>query len=352
MLGLAWGCGGPRHEPPPSHRRDASVADASIADASASRADAGRADDEDDEDGGSDEDGGADPASGAALTSASFGAPVQVASGFALAEGPLWDPCTESLWFTDVTPSVVHTLSADGEVGVLLEDTHNANGLAFDVDGSLILAQMGGAPGHIARRNADGELEQLDPKGSKLHTPDDVIVRSDGTIYFSDGNFPPIGTFDLSALPVYALRPGADELLDVGRVLGPNGIELSPDEKALYVDAYFAGTVTRFDLAADGSTSNPVVITTGLSTPDSLCVDVQGNLYVGVSTGLQVLAPDGTPLASIPVPAGRAVTNCAFGGADGKTLYATAWSSVWKLERMPFAGLDWKVNKQRVKCAR
>jgi gluconolactonase len=353
-LALACGCGSARDVDSDSSKPDASrptkTKDASVGDSHVPRSDAGEADD-DEEDAGA-EHGGAtgDANSYPALKMEDLGVPVQVASGFGLAEGPLWDPCGKQLLFTDTTANIVHTLSPDDELGVFMEDTDNANGLAFDIDGSLILAQMGGAPGHIARRSADGSVEQLGPAQPALHTPDDVIVRSDGTIYFTDGDFPPIGSFNFGALPIYSLAPGADEFVNQGMVMGPNGIEFSPDEATLYVDAYFEGTVVKFDVAADGSTSNRSVFASGLTTPDSLCVDAGGNLYVGVSTGLAVFRPDGTPVGLIPVAGAQGVTNCAFGGKDGKTLYITAWTIVLKLEAMPIPGLDWVVNRKRVQC--
>ena len=145
------------------------------------------------------------------LDAAQIGNPTMISNAFTLAESPLWDPCGHQLLFTDVTASTIHTLSASGQIGVLASNTGNANGIAFDVDGSLILAQMGGSPGHIARRDKSGMITVLEPAGGPLlHTPDDVIVRSDGTIYFSDGDFYPIGSLlGFSALlPVYALKPG------------------------------------------------------------------------------------------------------------------------------------------------
>jgi gluconolactonase len=175
-------------------------------------------------------------------------------------------------------------------------------------------------------------------------------VRSDGTIYFSDGDFPPIGQFNFGQLPVYQLPPGGKALVNGGTVGGPNGVELSPDEKTLYVDAYFEGSVVKFDVAADGTLKKGAALATGLANPDSLCLDADGNLYVGVSTGLQVLSPDGSTVKLIPVMSNQGVTNCTFGGDDGKTLYITAWSTLWKVDNMPVAGLDWTVNRKRLGC--
>jgi gluconolactonase len=145
------------------------------------------------------------------------------------------------------------------------------------------------------------------------------------------------------------LAPGGDMLVSRAMLLGPNGIELSPDEKTLYVDADFASSVMKYDVADDGSLSNGATLASGLSGPDSLCLDAAGNLYVGVSSGLQVLRPDGSSVGLIPIPS-SAVTNCSFGDDDGTTLYISAWSTLWKVERMPIPGLDWIVNQQREQC--
>lgn len=286
-----------------------------------------------------------------ALEVAKLGKPVQIqtTTSFTLAEGPLWDPCAGRLLFTDVDASTIYSMSPTDQVSVFATNTLNANGLAFDRDGSLIMAQMG-KPGHVARRDKSGQITTLEPKGSKLHTPDDVIVRADGTIYFSDGDFPPTGGLTFAPLPVYGLTPGAASLQNGGTVGGPNGVELSPDETILYVDATYDGTVVKFAVAPDGTLTKGETMASGLSGPDSLCLDAAGNLYVGVSKGLQVLSPSGDQLGLIQVPASRAVTNCTFGGSDGKTLYITAWTSLWKLTEMPIPGLEWTKNRARLTC--
>src|SRR5438128_8437244 len=102
-----------------------------------------------------------------------IGAPVMLSNDFTLAESPLWDPCGHQMLFTDVSPSKIHTVSATDQIGTFASNTGNANGIAWDIDGSLILAQMGGSPGHIARRAKDGTISVLEPAGGpRLHTPD------------------------------------------------------------------------------------------------------------------------------------------------------------------------------------
>jgi gluconolactonase len=289
-----------------------------------------------------------------------IGEPQEVAKGFRLAESPVWNPCTNSLLFADVMGAggkgVIHSLDSAGMVTDFMTDTGNTNGFAYDIDGSLILTQM---TGHLARRDKSGVVMTLEPAGVRLHTPDDVVVRSDGTIYFSDGDFCPVGNLlgYRTSLPVFMLKPGATSLVNVGMVGGPNGIRLSPDEKTLYVDGFGAGTISAFDVADDGTaTKRSAQFASGLSNPDSMCLDAAGNLYVGVSSGLQVFRPNGekVKLVRVDVSAGECtisgVTNCGFGGEDGKTLYITTWKTVVKIGNMPIPGLDWKIGKQRAVC--
>jgi gluconolactonase len=266
------------------------------------------------------------------------------------------------LLFSDVQGGggrgVIHALGADGRVTDFMTNTGNTNGFAFDVDGySMILTQMA-KPGHVARRDKSGMVQVLDSPGAMLHTPDDVVVRSDGTIYFTDGDFCPIGNLlgYSTRLPVYMIRPGTSTFVNVGTVSGPNGVELSPDEQTLYVNGFGEGSVWSFRVAADGTlTKSPTPFASGLTNPDSLCLDAAGNLYVAVSTGLQIFRPDGSKVKLIPiVSTGSCVvagtTNCTFGGDDGKTLYITNWTTLFKVEGMPIPGLDWVVSSKRQKC--
>lgn len=294
------------------------------------------------------------------LDPSQFGTPTVISSDLKLAEGPVWDPCGKRLLFSDVNDRKIHSFVPGGEIGTYLDDTNYTNALVFDPFGYLLMAEMGGGNGgRITRLSPDKQVEVLvdkNPDGGKLRTTDDLTLRSDGTIYFTD----PIishGPYlnDLGSLgthAIYRLKPGAPGARDVvkeGQGLLPNGIRLSRDEKTLYVATYQGGEVLQFAVADDGSLTRMDNLATGFDSTDSMCLDIAGNLYVGVRGGLQVLSPDGTKVHLIPVTANARTTNCGFGGPDGKTLFITAWSALLQLDNAPVPGLDWYKN-QKLKC--
>jgi gluconolactonase len=291
-----------------------------------------------------------------ALTADMLGTPMRLANEYSLAEGPLWDHCGKQMLFTDVNNQVIHEIAADGTIGDYRTDTNYVNGLAFDMQGRLLMAEMGGLNGgRITRLEQDGTLTVLadkTPRGSKLNTSDDLIVRSDGTIYFTDpiiahGNNTAVS---LTNKPLYRLTPGEPGMvIEEDQLLLANGVDLSPDEKTLYASAFLGGQVFKYDVGEDGKLSGRQVFITGVSNPDSMCLDVAGNVYVGVSQGLLVVGPDGKRIKLISMSTNKGVTNCNFGGEDGKTLYITAWASLWKIDNMPIPGLDWTVDK-RITC--
>lgn len=295
------------------------------------------------------------------LEASMIGMATQIATGFHLAESPLWDPCEHHLIFADVSApngGVIDVLDADNKVSTWMMGTGNTNGMAWDIDGNLVITQMAG---HVARLNRKTMMvTQIDPMGSMLHTPDDVVVRSDGTIYFSDGDFCPVGNLlgYATPLPVYTIKPNTTMLINSAMISGPNGIELSPDEKVLYVNGYGDGNIYRFDVMPDGTIAKQMQpFATGLGDPDSMCLDAAGNIYVAVDTGIQVFRPDGTKVTLIRASAApgscskAGMSNCTFGGPDGKTFYITSWTAIFKVDNMPIPGLDWKVAKKRVKCS-
>jgi gluconolactonase len=272
------------------------------------------------------------------LTAAQFGTPKMIANTFMLAEGPVWDACNNRLLFVDVNNRKIHTFAIGGTVGVYVDGTNWANGMVFDPDGMKIEV-----------------LIDHNPMGGKLQTTDDLVLRSDGTIYFTDpiiSHGPYMNDVgSLSVQSVYQLKPGTmnREVVKVGQATLPNGIKLSPDEKTLYVAGFIDNKIEKYTVAADGSISGMTDFATGVSSPDSMCMDAAGNLYVGVKTGLQIIKADGTKVMLIPITTTKGVTNCGFGGPDGKTLFITGWNVLMQLDNVPIPGNDWRIN-QRIKC--
>jgi gluconolactonase len=289
------------------------------------------------------------------LEAAMFGTPKLISSQFDLAEGPVWDHCQSLLLFVDVNNRRIHTFVPGGAIGVYMERTNYVNGMIFDPEGRLLLAEMGGnAGGRITRMKRDMTIEVLidhTPSGFLLATSDDLTMAADGTIYFSDPDIthgPHIGS--LGTAPFYQLKPGEPgmrQIVSAGRGYGTNGIRLTRDGKTLLVVEYSGGNVAKYDVQADGSVKAAGNLVTGLTRPDSMCLDVAGNVYVGMDTGIQVLRPDGSKVTVLRV--GSNTTNCAFGGPDGKTMFITAWTKFLQLDGLPVPGLEWHRNKH-MKC--
>jgi gluconolactonase len=292
----------------------------------------------------------------ARLEAEMFGKPTLISSQFDLAEGPVWDHCDKRLLFVDVNNRKIHTFVPGGEVGVYMEQTNYVNGMVFDPEGRLVMAEMGGGSGgRITRMGRDKQIEVLidhNTTGGKLQTSDDLDLRADGTIYFSDPDIThgPHVALSLGSAPFYQVKPGTPgmrEIVRIGSGAGTNGIRLTLDMKTLLVNEYSGGNIAKYTVNTDGSVTAAGNFATGLTSPDSMCLDVAGNVYVGVSTGIQVLRKDGSKVALLRV--GSRTTSCAFGGADGKTLFISAWSKLLQLDNMPVPGLAWQQNKS-VKC--
>lgn len=289
-----------------------------------------------------------------ALEASQLGTPQLVVRGFSLAEGALWEHCTGTLLFTDVDAARVHRLTPPNMVSLHHADSNYANGLAFDPSGALWRAEMGGGPAgsRVAKVDRSGMRQisiEKTAAGGTFHNPDDLVFRSDGTLYFTDPTFEhgPHLANSLLSRPVYRVTPESQghQVIKETEFPGPNGIELSPDEKKLYITSYHGDELASYDVAPDGALSNRKSLRRGLNHADSLCVDVAGNLYVGVDRGLRVLRPDGSVVGTIAVASPDGVTNCEFGGDDGKTLYVTAWTSIWKVTDLPYPGAQWQRHK-------
>jgi gluconolactonase len=258
-------------------------------------------------------------------------------SGFMEAEGPVWLPALKALLVSDFnerdlnvgqilkyTPATNQWMPLVGNVGT--------NGLALDVDGRIVAAShdvqaltrfdpITGARSKVA----GGEMFE----GRKFNEVNDVVVRTDGNMYFTDPQVQPggKGRAGQGVTAYYRLSPqGVVTRIAAGPV--PNGIALSPDGRFLYVAGGFS--LRRHDVAADGAVDGNFTALNP-STSDGMTVDCAGNIYLTSGNGVRVLSPGGQQIGMISVPSSGFMTNVAFGGDDRKTLYVTTRNAIHQI---------------------
>ncbi len=256
-----------------------------------------------------------------------------VAEGYEFTEGPVWVPGT-GLLFSDIPADTIYRY--DGDTAVFRRPSGKSNGLALDTSGRLLACEHGNR--RLSRTEADGSVTTVAERydGKRLNSPNDAVVRSDGTIFFTD---PPYGLEGREAeLPfsgVYAVSPEGQLKLLVEDFLKPNGIGLSPDEETLYVADTEGNHIRAFDVREDGTVAGGRIFGE-LPWPDGLAVDEKGRVWCTAADGIHVFEADGTLRTTVAFP--QAPANCAFGGEDGRTLYVTARTAVYRI-RTRDAGL-------------
>jgi gluconolactonase len=257
------------------------------------------------------------------------------ATGFLFTEGPLWNDSDESLLFSDIPGNRIYRL-AGGKVEVFRGESGNSNGLTLDREGRLLACEHWGR--RVTRTEPDGSVTILADRfhGKRLNSPNDIVVKSDASIYFTD---PPFAVSaaekELPFSGLYRLSPDGQHLALLADDLDlPNGLAFSPDERKLYVDDSAARIIRVYDVLDDGTIANPRLFATLDSprpgAPDGMKVDSLGNLYCTGPGGLWVFNAEGIHLGTIRTP--ETASNCAWGGEDRKTLFITATSSVYWLE--------------------
>jgi gluconolactonase len=276
----------------------------------------------------------------------------RLASGFQFTEGPVWERDGGYLLFSDPNNNLVYRWSTDGEVSVYR--THSgytgfnigeygqpgSNGLTLDREGRLTINEHGNR--RVTRLEKNGVLTVLADRyeGKRLNSPNDLVYRSDGALYFTD---PPFGLpkffedprKELPYSGVFCLINGQLKLVSKD-LSGPNGLAFSPDEKFFYVDNWDLKqkVIMRYEVQPDGTLLNGKVFFDATPEPgedawDGMKVDQQGNLYLSGPGGLWIISPEGKHLGTIVGP--EHPHNMAWGDEDGKTLYLCAKTGLYRI---------------------
>lgn len=262
-----------------------------------------------------------------------------IGAGYAFTEGPVWHPRERTLVFSDIPADRLHVWRPGGPVRVLREPSRMANGNTLDRQGRLVTCEH--ASSRVTRTEPDSSVTVLAShwRGKELNSPNDIVVRSDGRIYFTDptyGREAETGVerpCDLDVRGVYRIDPDGKLRLLTDQFTQPNGLCFTPDERRLYVNDSHAGTIHVFDMDAGGDLGPgrlwAVVGNDATGSPDGMKVDSRGNVYSCGPGGLHVFSPDAILLGVIRFEAFAA--NMAFGEDDLRTLFVTVTDKVYRL---------------------
>lgn len=262
----------------------------------------------------------------------------KIATGFEFVEGPVWHP-DGFLLFSDIPANTIYQWKPNEQAiekpKIFRRPSGRANGNTLDRQGRFISAEHENR--RISRTEKDSKVVTLGDRyqGKRLNSPNDLTVKSDGSIYFTD---PPYGIKkqqeELGFYGVYRLAPDGTLTLLVKDFARPNGIAFSPDEKQLYVNDSEKSHIRVFDVKPDGTLGMGRIFAelkdaSKNGVPDGMKVDSQGNLYSTGAGGVWIFSPDGNLLSRIEVP--ENTTNLAWGDADYQTLYITASKSLYRI---------------------
>jgi gluconolactonase len=271
----------------------------------------------------------------------------RLATGFIFTEGPLWNP-DGFLLFSDMPGDVRRRWDAESGVSEVAKPSNKGNGMTFDLDGQLIVCEH--VTSSVVRIEPDGSgggraVLASHYEGCELNSPNDVVVKSDGAIYFTDpsyGRMPGVGIEreqDLEFQGVYRIPPGGGDAQLLGDDFGqPNGLCFSADESLLYINDTENRHIRVFDVAAGGTIENGRVLAENIGTGDfelgdlvdGMKLDERGNLWVTGPAGVWVFDAQGEHLGTVAVP--EPVGNLNWGGPEWRWLFIAASSSVYRIE--------------------
>jgi gluconolactonase len=264
-----------------------------------------------------------------------------VANDVSFGEGPVWNKRTGELFYVSIVGDAIWKYKSGVGRSIVMQPSYKADGMTFDREGRLVVA--GWARRNVWRMEHDGSIKTLcaEFEGQKLNTPNDIVCKSDGAIYFTD----PSGALynvemhgeDLQRYMdyhgVFRIGPDCKTTLVVKDFTYPNGLAFSPDEKILYINDTREYLIKAYDVNADGSVKNGRVFAkvTGdePGVADGMKVDVEGNVYCTGPGGVHVWDAGGTHLGRIRIPGH--CTNFGWGDDDWRGMYFTTYDSVFKL---------------------
>jgi sugar lactone lactonase YvrE len=273
----------------------------------------------------------------------------RLATGFVFTEGPLWHP--DGHWlFVDVRANLIYRLRPGGQPEIIRDNSGSSNGMTFDLQGRLIICE--GDNRQITRLEPDGTYTPLAQRlgGKRINRPNDLVTRSDGSIYFTDpgGRLTPQER-ELDFSGVHRIAPDGTLSNVTAETEYPNGIAFSPDERTLYVaitrrdercleeknrgEVCPHQLIRAFDVASDGTLSHNRVFANMASAadgvPDGMKVDAEGRVYCTGPEGVWMFDASGQHLGVIRLP--EIPANCAWGGPDHRTMLFTARTSVYSM---------------------
>ena len=264
----------------------------------------------------------------------------QLAGDFQFTEGPIWHPREKHLTFSDIPANRMFRWSETGGVAVFREPSNMTNGNTYDQQGRMLSCEH--ATSRVTRTEADGSVTVLAShyQGKELNSPNDIVVRNDGTVWFTD---PTYGRADRTGVVrepeldfrgVYRLHPDGGDLVLLAKDFDmPNGLAFTPDHQSLYVADTPRRHIRRFAIEADGALSGGDVFAEssgdGPGAPDGLKTDSAGNVFCAGPGGVHVYHPaDGTCLGVIQTPAFCA--NFAWGEDDLRTFFLTSSTGLYR----------------------
>ena len=263
-----------------------------------------------------------------------LGEPEVVTSGFQFTEGPLWMP-EGFLIFSDIPANIIYKWTpGNSESEVFIEPSGNSNGVKVMPDGTIIVAQHAG---RVSIVNENMELEPVAEQydGKRLNSPNDIAVRSDGAVYFTDPNFGVSNeNKELDFQGVYRLGTDSTLTLVSDEFTLPNGIVFTPDESYLYVNDSASGDIQRFEVMENGDLGISMLFANigemaDLGGADGMVVDSEGRLYTTGPNGLIVFDAEGEQLEQMRFD--HQITNLAWGGDDGNDLFVTSPNDIYRI---------------------